>query len=128
MIERFMQQLSEEMELKTPLEPKERGVYAIPFDEGLNIEASTIPDGYMLRCLIPTPLKVTADDPYTEMLFANLFFRGTGGCTLGLNESGDQITLTKTLEANADYRLFRDTVEDFLNSVDFWRAEALNYK
>lgn len=61
-------------------------------------------------------------------MLGNLFGQGTHKAVLGLTEDGNMLTLFKVVEYNIDYKQFRDALEDFINSVDFWREEALNHK
>ena len=44
---------------------------------------------------------------------AILFGQGTKGAVLGLSEDGSQLTLTQDIDYNAEYKEFRDTLEDF---------------
>ena len=64
---------------------------------------------------------------FTQALLANLCGQGTKGSLLGLNESGTVLTLSHTIDYDINYKEFRDLVEDFISTIDFWREESLKY-
>jgi len=127
MLERFMEGIAKELQLDRPLEPSAPGVFVLPLDAMAVIEVSLLQRNYLLRSAVAPCPKQQQEEFYTQMLLANLFGQGTAGATLGLSSDGETIILSHLLSGDIDYREFRDAVEDFMNSVDFWRSEGLNY-
>lgn len=129
MLDTFIKELSQELELTEPLVADVPGVYALPLDEGLSImiSANSNNRGMQLACTLgPAPMN-KEEDFFTQAMLGNLFGQGTKNGVLGLSEDGKMMTLSRTIYYDIDYRQFREIVEDFINSVDFWREEALNY-
>jgi hypothetical protein len=127
MLERFVEQLSEELELGEPLPSRGTGVYLLPLENDVSIEMGTSPSGFVLQCSFGPVPKQKCEEAYALFLEANLFGKGTYRAVLGINAAGDKITLSRCIDPQCNYRSFRDEVEDFVNAVDFWRQEALNY-
>ncbi len=129
MLEQLVRKLAEEFELGgQSLASEVPGAYALPLDEGLTIMMSEIPPGFLLKCSI-APCPKTGEEIFlTQAMLANLFGQGTRGATLGLTMDGNTLTLTLPVDYTVDYKEFRDTVEDFINAVDFWRDEVTSHK
>jgi predicted Rdx family selenoprotein len=126
MLERFMSLISKELELDQELQPSAPGVFLLPMDENNVIEISALPEGFYLRSTLANVLPANPEVFFTQMMQANLFYQATMGSTLGLNEDADKIVITRLVESDATYEEFHDALEDFMNSIDFWRQEALN--
>ena|ERR1700722_11244045 len=127
MLDTFMQQLTKEMEIEGSLATEVPGVYAIPVDDNISVLVSSIPRGFTLRCDVAPINPENEEVFYIHALQANLFGQGTDGSILGLDSEGKQLILSREIDYNVEYKEFRDLIEDFLNSVDFWREEAQAY-
>lgn len=60
---------------------------------------------------------------FSKMLRGNFLGQATKQARLGLDESGKNALLLATIPTIRSYRDFRDAVEDFVNSVIFWKKE-----
>lgn len=127
MLDTFMQQLMKDMEVEGSLATEVPGVYAIPVDENVSVFVSSIPRGFTLRCQVAPIAPENEEIFYTHVLQANLFGQGTDGSILGLDSEGKQLILSREIDYNIEYKEFSELIEDFLNSVDFWREEAQAY-
>lgn len=128
MIERFITQLSKELELPRELEPKSRGVYVLPLELDLSITMTEAAGVISFHSIVAECPHQNEEPFFERMLLANLFGQGTFGAVLGLDEEGKSLVLQQTIEHPQDYRHFRDTLEDFINAVDLWREEAQQNK
>lgn len=128
MLDRFMKQLAKEMELSQEIPLSEKGIYRLPLEEDLSVEVTAVGGDFLFSSLVaPCPTE-NVDLFYMRMMLANLFGQGTLGAILGLNQEGNYLVLSRSVENRIEYKEFRDIIEDFVNSVDFWREEALNYR
>jgi len=127
-LEPFIEKLTEELEIEGSLASEIPGVFALPLEEGLMVNITSLdPVGVSFRCnFIPFPEKGN-EELFQEALRANLFGQGTRGAVIGVNEEKKQLTLIHEIPYIIDYQQFRDTLEDFINTVDFWREESHNY-
>lgn len=127
MIDYLMKQLCQELQISPPLKPEKAGKYVVPFEKyNLNVTAMPM-EGVMLTADLG-PIPQNRDEEFFEsMLSANLFGEFTSGAVLGLTEDS-LITLNHVVQQRLDYRAFRNLVEDFLNTADYWFEEAQEVK
>lgn len=126
---KLIQELQKEWELTQPLRQDVPSVYTVPLDEGLSFTITGYGQGGV--CLQSTIAKApdkNLEEAYTQLLLGNLFGQGTKGALLGLNENGTQLTLSRTIGYDIDFQEFKDSVEDFINAIDFWRDEMMQYR
>lgn len=122
MLDNHIKQLSQEMELTEPL-VFEAGSYIFPLDDQ-QIKISQTPEGHKIYSNV-APCPTTNREKFlSEAMYANLFGQGTRDAVLSLSEDGNMLTLTREVNYNADYKDFRESLEDFITVLDFWREEA----
>lgn len=127
LLEALIDKFTKEMELDGSLASEVPGVYALPLDEGLTINISPLANGVSLQCNFAPLPQSASEELFLRLLIGNLFGQGTKGAVIGLNDEKKQLTLIQDIPYNIDYEVFRDTLEDFMNTVDFWREESHNY-
>lgn len=127
MLDEFMKQLSVEFEMEEPFTTEFPGSYTIRLDDDIIININDLGAGglSLTASLAPCP-KEQQEAFFTNAMLANLFGQGTKGAILGLNLEGTKLTLSKVINYEIDYKQFRDIMEDFINTIDFWRDEAMN--
>lgn len=64
------------------------------------------------------------EDFYLYAMRANFLGQGTGNYVLGIDPEEKHLTLSSHLPYEMDFKKFKETVEDFVNFVDYWK-EAL---
>lgn len=126
-LEKYMRELESEMGVQESFATSTPGVYAIPLEEGVDIKISSLPEGFFLSCEVIEVPSERLEAFYTEAMLGNLLGQGTKGAVLGLNVQGNLLTLTRVVDYNIDYKDFKELVEDFLNTVDFWRDEVMRH-
>ncbi len=125
MLTEFMAQIAKDMETD-PFNQEPPGTYNLPFGEDFIITATQpLGSGIHLTAVVAACPKDQQDMFFTQALLANLFGQGTKGAILGLNSQGTQLTLSKVLDYNIDYKEFKNEFEDFINACDFWHDEAV---
>ena len=68
------------------------------------------------------------EELFIYLMRANLLGRGTGGARIALDSDEKTLTLLLGLPYEMNYQLFRETFEDFVNHLIFWRNEVKNFK
>lgn len=124
MIDKYIQQLAEDLEIGETLTLESPGVYTIPLENDLSVKVSDLSPGILFYCTIASCPDANKENFLSQAMLANLFGQGTHDAVLGLNESGNMLTLSKEVNYTIDYKDFKDLLEDFINVVDFWREEA----
>jgi hypothetical protein len=127
MLDDWMRDFAQELETGS-LATESPGSYEIPMDEDLKIAVTSLGQGYNLFSVLAACPKINKENFFSKVMQANLFGQGTHGAVLGLTEEGNMLTLSQFVDYTTNYKDFRDVVEDFINTVDFWREEARNHK
>lgn len=125
MLENLMQEFSRELGVGNNLASGTPGVYKLPLEDEVSITISALPPGFILSCPFAPCPKNNREFFFSQALLADLFGQGTHGAVIGISEEGNNLTLSKVIDYNINYKEFRDTIEDFINIVDYWRGEAL---
>ena len=63
------------------------------------------------------------EELYTSLLRGNFLGQATRKASLGLDDEGKKVILSYQPSSIRSYRDFRDTVEDFVNVVCFWKNQ-----
>lgn len=124
MLETFMRQFVEELELDESIAEASAGAYTIPLEEDVKVLISALPQGFSLTCNVMSCPTANKELFLTKVLHGNLFGQGTHHAVLGLNDSGNLLTLSRVIDYNVEYKDFRESLEDFINTIDFWRQES----
>jgi len=129
MIEQYIPRLIKDLDLgNISLASGTPGIFTLPIREGVGVNISDIPNGFVLKStIIPFP-KTQEEFFASRAMLANLFGQGTHGAVLGLSPDTNMLTLTQTVDYPFDYKEFKEILEDFINTVDFWYDEALSIK
>lgn len=123
MLADIMKEFAAEMESPKIATALPNGSYLIPLEENLSLNIIPLANGYFMTSQIgPLPPK-NREAFFSRALLGNLFGQGTRGAVIGINEEETHLTLSKVIEYNVDYKGFKDSVEDFINVIDYWREE-----
>lgn len=120
-------QLCQDLEIdKDKVLTQEEGIFSLLIGEALKIKIKDLNPGvYFFSPICPCP-KEKLEDLFIYLMKANLFGQGTFGAVIGLEE--ENLTLSSALPYDMNYRDFKEIVEDFANTVDFWKEEILRLK
>ena len=130
-LEPLIQQLFEELEMG-PLSEKDviqknPLTFALELDEELTLSLKEEKGAFYMHSAVTTPSPEKEAEVYQRVMEANLFGIETRGARLGLEKEGKTITLSCDMPEKMDYTAFRDSVEDFVNVVHYWREEIATY-
>ncbi|MBP7074872.1 MAG: type III secretion system chaperone [Rhabdochlamydiaceae bacterium] len=89
----------------------------VKLDPGVRFSAKIAP--------VPTKEK---EEFLLKLMQANFLGQGTGGATLGLKEDESFLTLSLSLPYEMNYMAFKDAVEEFVNYLEYWRAETARHE
>ncbi len=126
MIEKHLTQLFEEFKLGNPPVFEKDGMAKMQF-ASFPIELKKLDESvYLLALIAPLPQHDTEEFLLTVMK-ANFLGQGTGGAALGLKEDESFLTLSLNLPYEINYNTFKDTLEEFVNYIDYWKTETARY-
>lgn len=120
-------QLSQDLEIDPQsVMTQEEGTFLLPIGDALKIKIKDLNPGvYLFSRICPCP-KEKLEEFFIYLMKANLFGQGTFGSVIGLEE--EYLTLSSALPYDMNYRDFKETVEDFANTIDFWKEEVVRIK
>ena len=124
MIDKLIQQLSQELEMEEMIVSQKPGHYILSFEKNIEVEVTQINHAYSFKGIIKTFPQENVEGFLIKVLEANLFGRGTRGAVIGLNPEGNMLTLSLELDYNSSYKDFKNKLEDFVNVINFWRQET----
>lgn len=132
MLNVLMQELAKEWELDGSLPQEVPGVYLVPLEDGVSFTVATQNtgagrEGIVLQSSLAAVPKGKEESLYSHALLGNLFGQGTKHAVLGLNENASLLTLSRFIDYDVNFQEFREAIEDFINTMDFWREEVLKH-
>jgi hypothetical protein len=127
MLEAYIQQLAIDLEIDEEIKTEEFECYEIPIEEHITLTIRHHPPGFILfSSFAPLP-QTPSEELLTTLMSANLLGRGTGNALLGLEPKGKTLTLSQVIPYQVNYHEFSDILEDFVNSVDFWYEQVIEF-
>ena len=126
MLENFIPQLITDLELPVKsLESKVQGVYTLPMNKDNSIEITDLMTGFILKCQIAPFPKKQEELFVSKVMLANLFGQGTKEAVLSLSRENNFLTLNRLIDRPVNYKEFIETLEDFINVLNFWKEEVI---
>lgn len=124
MLEKYMKEYEREMGVSEPFQKPTPESYSIPFDKGFNVIITESPVGFSLFSEFNVLPKSEGEAFYLKALTGNLFGKGTRGAVLGINEKENMLTISQVIDYNIEYKDFKEIIEDFITTIDFWKNEV----
>ena len=118
-----IRELIREVDLPKSIADERGGVYRFPMDETTEVEIRDVPPGFVLFCKFAENVDKKLEEWYIHVLSSGTFGKATSGAILGLTNDGKQLTLTFPFEYPFVYKEFRDHLEEFFNTIDYWKEE-----
>lgn len=127
MFETILKRLCEELKLQTPAMDKQQ-YYALQLNPELEVKIKELDSGTLFFSKIGPCPELKKEDLFIYLMKANFLGQGTGGASIGFDESENCLTLSSVLPYDMNYQLFRDALEDFVNYTDYWKAELIRHQ
>ena len=116
---KFLKELNMEGSSSIP-----RDVPFISFDaEGVAITLTDEAPGMNISATLGELETEKLEEVFSLLLRGNLLSVTAKKPCIGLDETGKKVVLSSSIPTIRSYREFRDAVEDFVNSVAFWKSE-----
>lgn len=105
------------------LKEVEKGSFLLPLSDQLSIEVKSFSPMVFLRAIIAPCPKDRREDLFILIMKANFLGQGTFEAAIGLSPEETDFTLSHFFPEGGDYQTFHRTIEDFANTVEYWRRE-----
>ena len=126
MLKDFLGQLCVELDTSIP-EIAENHKAELQFGE-VNLILGDLKPGISLHASIAPCPKNRKEELFIQLMKANYLGQGTGGARIGMSSDELHLTLSLGLPYEMSYRVFRETFEDFVNFVLYWRTELEKFE
>ncbi len=93
---------------------------------GTIIAMTDSPPGLELSATLADAPIENAEALFTKLLRGNFLGQATKKACLGLDEEAKHVVISASIPAIRSYREFHDAIEDFVNTVAFWKQEVAN--
>lgn len=126
MLAGFLKSLCDELTIDTP-RLNEQKVYPLKIGGEL-LAVQDLDPGMGLQariCEIPNKKR---EELTIYLMRANLLGQGTGGSRIGLDQDGNFLTLSLGLPYELNYQIFKETIEDFVNYLIYWRDAVKQFE
>lgn len=127
MLQNLLTQLCAELDIFPVPTKNERKI--IPFTLGTaDIEIRDLEPGFsFLANICPCPAK-RREELFLELMRANYLGQTTGSSRIGMSQDEKFLTLSLGMPYEMSYRTFRETVEDFINFLLYWREQIQKFE
>ncbi|NGX51532.1 MAG: hypothetical protein K1060chlam2_01401 [Chlamydiae bacterium] len=124
-LDRLLETLAEELKLDAIPQMDKSGSFKLKIHALTPISVRELEPGLFLSAkIMELPKEGNKESLYIYLMKANLVGQGTGGAAIGIDSSEKYLTLSQTLPFEVNYKLFHETLEDFLNYIDYWKEEV----
>jgi len=126
-LKEMIQRLASEMEIETPKVDSQKA-YVVAINPTLAVTICDLAPGYSLYSLVvKCPIR-KREELFIYLMRANFLGQGTGGARIGLDAEEKVLTLSVGFPYELNYQLFKESVEDFVNYVVYWRNEIAKFE
>lgn len=123
-LERLLEILVEQLDLGPVPQKDKQGIHQLKILPDLEVGISELKPGLFLSSLIsPIPKEGGKEALYIYLMKANLIRQGTGGGAIGIDPTEKYLTFSLSLSFEVNYNIFKESLEDFVNYVSYWRDE-----
>lgn len=126
MLQDFLKQICVELDLP-PIEPVQK-MADFQLNQGIDVQIRDLEPGFSFFSKIcPCPPK-KQEDLFLSLMRANYLGQKTGASRIGMSADEKFLTLSLGLPYEMSYRTFRETLEDFVNFLLYWREEVEKFE
>lgn len=126
MLKNLLQQLYQDLGLGAVPPPEEQKIHQLKISS-FDISMTDLDPGFYFSSNIGPLPKKKKEDFLMLLMKANFLGQGTGGGALGLKEDESSLTLSLSLPYEMNYKVFKDSLEEFANFIDYWKKELARH-
>lgn len=126
-LKHLLEQLCTELQIDCPLINAEKCA-TLSINPTLVLDLRDLSPGFSLHAKISSLAIQKREDIYIYLMRANFLGQGTGGARIGMDADENFLTLSHGFSYEQDYQTFKESIEDFVNYVLYWREETAKFK
>lgn len=126
MLQDFLEKFCEEFAVTLPKKNPEK-VYLFKF-VGESLVLKDLDPGLSMQAQICEVPKKKTEELFIYLMRANLLGQGTGQSRIGIDFNEKFLTLSLGLPYEFHYQMFKETVEEFINYLIYWREDVARFE
>ena len=126
-LKQHLEKLCGEIGIECPKIESEKGAL-LTINPEFSLTVHALSPGFSLQSKIAPPPKTKREDLFIYLMRANFLGQGTGGARIGMDADENFLTLSLGFSYDMDYQTFKESVEDFVNYVAYWREETTKFE
>lgn len=123
----LLSELSLSLELGPLALPEKKGPIHMVISPAHSIDFREMPKGFSMWSPIGACPPNNKEDFYLLAMRANYLGQGTGKSVIGMDQEEKNLTLSSFIPYEMDYKKFKETVEDFINFIEYWKDELARH-
>ncbi len=123
----LLQEFAEALELEMPIFDEKKRTVQMAISPVHTIDFHELPKGVSMSARIGECPPKNKEDFYLLLMRANFLGQGTGKSVIGMDQEEKYLTLSSFIPYEMDFKKFKETVEDFVNFVDYWKDELARH-
>lgn len=128
MLEKHLKQLTNDLQLDPLAAKDEQQLLHLSINPSTALTFKELNLGFFITSRIGPCPKEKREDLFILLMRANFLGQGTGGGTINLDRNENFLTLSLPFPYDLNYKAFKETVEDFVNYVEYWREELVRHE
>jgi len=126
-LKEMVQQLTSELRIEMPkIDPQK--AYVAVIHSTLQVAIRDLAPGFSLFSVVTECPNKKREDLFIYLMRANFLGQGTGGARIGLDADEKVLTLSVGFPYEMNYQHFKESVEDFVNYIAYWRNEIARFE
>jgi len=128
LLEQFLKTIVQDLEMEEIPQKEAGNVYQLQLNPQMTVTLQELDPGLSLWSRIGPCPAAKREELFIFLMKANFLGQGTGGSSIALDENENFLTLSSVLPYDMNYKMFKDSLEDFANYLDYWREELIRHK
>jgi hypothetical protein len=124
LLREFIEKLCAELEIEMPKIDAQK-TYPLQINPQLVVSLRDLEPGFAMQAKIEECPAKKREELFIYLMRANFLGQGTGGGRIGLDADEKFLTLSFGFSYEMNYQAFKESVEDFVNYVVYWREEIM---
>jgi hypothetical protein len=125
-LKEMVERLTSELGIQMP-EPDQQKSYVLAINSTLALSVFDLAPGFSFRSVASACPVKKREELFIFLMRANFLGQGTGGARIGLDADEKVLTLSQGFPYEMNYQHFKESVEDFVNYVVYWRNEIAKF-
>lgn len=127
MLREFLEKICNELDVPMP-KLNEQKIFPFRLSKEVEIFIKDLDPGVQMQTEICPVPKKRKEELFIYLMRANLLFQGTGGARIGVDTAEKSLTLSLGMPYETTYKAFKESFEDFVNYLVYWRDEVAKFE